>query len=144
MFKRKFTGIIIFICAIGGFLLMVEFLNMLSRDDDACEETFALTPVASAHNPVVATIIFTDTLVSPFCSVVVSGGKVVWINSSKGLIQVSSDPHPIHSDNSEISEGKFVLDLEPGQSASVILTRKGIFGFHDHLKPNLRGKIRIQ
>src|SRR5438046_1001494 len=121
MINKKVIGLVVFICGLGGFLLMAQFFNMLSGDD-SCSPKISFIQVAFAHNPEAATVVFTDNGVFPACSVVVSGGSVIWVNNTSKSIQVSSDPHPVHTDNSEISEGKFVLELKSGQSARVVLT----------------------
>lgn len=132
--NKKLVGILLFVSAVAAFILMDRFLDGLA-DKDFCTE-------ANAKH--MSTIIFTNDGVSPLCSIVQSGQKVIWENKSEKTIQVSSDPHPVHSDNSEISSGKFVLQLEPGKNTSVIMIRRGTFGFHDHIKPSLSGKIIIK
>jgi hypothetical protein len=143
MNRKKIIVVVFFISGVCIFLLMVNFLDKLS-DNDPCVTDTAMVPTALAHDVLVSTIIFKENAVFPLCSSVLSGGTIIWVNESGKKIQVSSDPHPVHSDNSEISDGKFVLELEPGQSTSVVLTRRGKFGFHDHLNPSLVGKIIVE
>lgn len=125
---------LLFIGVVGAFILMDRLLESLA-DKNSCTEAVA------AH---LSTIVFTPMGVSPECATIESGQKVTWENKSGRTIQVSSDPHPVHTDNAEISSGQFVLQLEPEQSANVILTRKGTFGFHDHIRPSLSGKIIVR
>jgi len=144
MTGKNLIGIFIFILAAVALSFLGPLLYLLS-DKNPCNGEIALAPIVFAHEDLnLANIIFKDDGVSPPCDAIISGGKVVWVNNSAKPIQVSSDPHPIHTDNSEISDGKFVLQLEPGQSATITLTKKGNFGFHDHLKPNLSGRILVK
>ena len=73
-----------------------------------------------------------------------SGGKVAYTNNSGAKIQIGSDPHPTHTANTELTDGDFVLEIEPGASATVTLTKTGNWGYHDHLNPGVRGKVTVQ
>ena len=75
---------------------------------------------------------------------VTSGGKIKWVNNSSKKVSVASDPHPVHSANSEITNGQFVIELAPGASAEVTVTKKGTWGFHDHLNPTTKGTVVVQ
>lgn len=132
--SKRASIILLLVFGMIAFLLMDRFFDRLA-DTDSCVEG-----VAEATS----TIVFSSERVSPACTLLSSGQTVTWVNRSGKTIQVSSDPHPVHSDNFEISGGTFVLQLEPGESSSVIVVRKGTFGFHDHGKPSLGGKIIIK
>ena len=134
MNKGAFTIVALLIGGTAAFLFMDGFLDRLA-DDDSC--VAAVAEKASA-------ITFTESGVTPACSIASSGQKITWVNATPRVIQVSSDPHPVHSDNPEISDGKFIIQLDPGQGADAVLTRKGTFGFHDHAKPSLTGTLIIE
>lgn len=89
-------------------------------------------------------ITFTDDGFSPAQVTVKSGGAIKWVNNSSAKVQAASDPHPTHTTNPEITDGDFVIELAPGASSSVKITKSGTWGFHDHLKPAVRGKIVVQ
>jgi hypothetical protein len=91
----------------------------------------------------ISTITFGENEVYPTCSLVTSGQEVIWVNQTERTVYVSSNPHPIHTDNREISGGKFSLLLAPGEMTNVTLTKKGTFGFHDHLRPTHSGTIIV-
>ena len=143
--KKKIIGIAILAVAAAAFAFVVFFLESLSgsSDKNPCPEGVAMAKTAFAHD-LYETITFTDDGVSPACSAILSGGAVMWVNKSTKSIQVSSDPHPVHFYNSEISDGKFILQLEPGEQKSVTMIKRGTFGFHDHKNPSLVGKITIK
>ena len=141
LFKnRNIAVVLVFAGVIGVFVFMISFLEGLSDKNPCVPEA---VNAAFAHDESVAIVRFTDEGVFPECSNIPSGGTVIWVNEGANIIQVSSDPHPVHSDNPEISDGKFVLILPPGESAQVTLEKRGTFGFHDHINPSLSGKIII-
>lgn len=71
---------------------------------------------------------------------VASGTSVTFKNDSNSEVQIDSDPHPVHTDDTELNIGL----LQPGQSKTVTLTKTGAFGIHNHLMPSERGSITIQ
>lgn len=81
---------------------------------------------------------------SPNPVTVKSGQKISWVNQSSAKMQVGSDPHPIHSANDELTNGQFVMELEPGTTVAVVLTKTGTWGYHDHLNPGQRGKVVVE
>lgn len=90
------------------------------------------------------TISATDNGFSPTNATVKSGGEITWVNNSSAKIQVGSDPHPTHTSNPEITGGQFVIELAPGASSAVTVTKKGTWGYHDHLNPASRGKVVVE
>jgi plastocyanin len=72
------------------------------------------------------------------------GSRVTFVNNDTRSHEMSSDPHPMHTDCPEIDVG----DLPPGQSRSTQnLVTPRTCGFHDHLDQDnaaLQGTIRIQ
>lgn len=86
----------------------------------------------------------TDAGFTPAQVTVKSGGKVAYTNNSSAKIQVASDPHPVHTANDELTEGDFVMEIAPGASATVTLTKTGTWGYHAHLNPGIRGKIVVE
>lgn len=102
---------------------------------DICSESIAVKT---------STIIFSEEGVQPKCSIIVSGSTVTWINEGEDILQVASNPHPQHTANAEISGGQYSIVIKPKQNATVTLTKKGTFFFHDHAQPLLYGKIIIK
>lgn len=90
------------------------------------------------------TITITAAGVSPQSVTVPLGGRVTFVNNNSRAHDMSSDPHPEHTDCPEVTVGF----IQPGQSRTTQnLTRARTCGFHDHNQPNvasLRGSIRIQ
>jgi plastocyanin len=93
---------------------------------------------------VAATITITASGVSPSSVTVSPGQRVTFVNNDSRPHDMSSDPHPDHTDCPEITVGF----LSAGQSGTTQnLNRVRTCGFHDHNQPdvaNLQGTIRIQ
>ena len=90
------------------------------------------------------TITITAAGASPGSVSVALGGRVTFVNNDTRAHDMSSDPHPEHTDCPEITVGF----IQPGQSRTTQnLTRARSCGYHDHNQPSvasLRGTIRIQ
>jgi plastocyanin len=96
--------------------------------------------------PVGATItIGTNNAVSPSSVTINSGESVTFVNNSGRQRQMSSDPHPAHTDCPGISASGV---LSTGQSGTTnALTTSRTCGFHDHLddgNASVRGTIVIR
>jgi plastocyanin len=92
-----------------------------------------------------ATITITSAgVVSPSTVTIRQGGRVTFINNHSRPHDMSSDPHPEHSDCREIEQVGF---LSPGQSrTSGNFNTVRSCGFHDHNEPDtagLKGRITI-
>jgi plastocyanin len=73
-----------------------------------------------------------------------AGGTITWVNSDNRAHDMSSDPHPQHTDCPGMNAG----DLNPGQQRTVgpVSTVRSC-GYHDHLNPgstSLQGRITVQ
>jgi plastocyanin len=72
------------------------------------------------------------------------GGTVTFVNNDNRMHEMSSDPHPIHTDCPALNIG----NLNPGESrASQALTAARSCGIHDHANPataNLKGTVTIR
>ena len=86
-----------------------------------------------------------DGRVSPQTVTIPRGGRVTMINNHNLAHDMSSDPHPDHTQCPELNQWGF---LQPGQQrTSGNLNVARTCGFHDHNRdtdPNLRGTITIQ
>jgi plastocyanin len=95
-------------------------------------------------NPNVITISATG-VVTPKELTVTPGTRVLFTNSDSRRHDMTSDPHPEHSDCPELNQ---VGVLNPGQSRETgNLVAVRTCGFHDHDLPdnvNLRGRIVIR
>lgn len=103
--------------------------------------TNAINPDASASSTkAAATITFTDNGFSPSTTTVKAGDTVQVTNNSSQPMQFDSDPHPQHTDEPELNVG----EVDPGESKTFVVTKKGHWGFHDHLDAGFTGTLNVQ
>jgi plastocyanin len=86
-----------------------------------------------------------DGRVSPAQVTISRGGRVTMINNHNTAHDMSSDPHPAHTDCPELNQWGF---LQPGQQrTSGNLNTARTCGFHDHNRETdtgLQGRVIIQ
>jgi plastocyanin len=92
-----------------------------------------------------ATITIANGAVSPGSVTISVGQSVRFVNSDSRLHDMSSDPHPVHTNCPSINN---VGNIAPGQTKDTMgFSGSGSCGFHDHNDPengNLQGRITIQ
>jgi plastocyanin len=107
--------------------------------------TTSTTP-PSGGNPTTATItIGTDGRVSPASVTIAPGGRVTFINNHNQAHDMSSDPHPEHTQCVEINQVGFLTSGQQRTTGNLNTVRT--CGFHDHNLPEntgLQGRIVIQ
>lgn len=121
----------------GGYALLHK------SDSNATGPTASTSPTPSSSAsaaPVAATITFTDNGFSPALVTVKSGDTIRITNKSSQPIQFDSDPHPAHTDDTELNVGS----VDAGASQTFVLTNKGNWGYHDHLSPGFTGRINVE
>ncbi len=102
------------------------------------------TPTPGGTGQVTITI-GNDGVVSPRTVTVAPGSRVTFTNNHNRSYDVSSDPHPSHTDCPEINQVGFLQAGQTRQTGN--LNTVQVCGFHDHDNPtnrNLQGTIRIQ
>lgn len=90
------------------------------------------------------TITITSAGVSPRDITVAVGSRVTFVNNDSIPHDMSSDPHPEHTNCPEITVG-FIAASQSRQTDN--LNRARVCGYHDHNQPSttsLQGTIRIQ
>jgi plastocyanin len=100
---------------------------------------------APTPNPSTVTITISSSGASPRSVTIAAGGRVTFVNNDTRPHDMSSDPHPEHTDCPPMRD---VGLLSPGQSkTSGNFTAARTCGFHDHIEPSntsLQGTIIIQ
>ena len=95
--------------------------------------------------PTSTTFTITSSGVSPRTMTISPGARVLFVNNDSRPHDMSSDPHPAHTDCPAINQAGF---LPPGQSReSGNLTTVRTCGFHDHDQSenaSLKGTITIR
>jgi plastocyanin len=100
------------------------------------------TPAASTSQAESASVTMTynQNGFSPVSVTIKSGQTVTLTNNSSRTIQVDSNPHPAHTDDTDLNIGR----IDPGQGKTATLTKMGTFGIHNHLNPSDTAQITIQ
>ena len=102
-------------------------------------------PASPVATDPATTITITAAGVSPKEIQVAVGGRVTFVNNDSAFHEMSSDPHPIHTDCPEINS---VGALGPGTTRqTAAFTRARTCGFHDHGQENntaLQGRIVVR
>jgi hypothetical protein len=86
-----------------------------------------------------ADIVYTGYGFTPDDIALASGATVTIINESSKDLEFVSDPHPSTDANPELNIGK----IASGERKSFTITKKGAWGYHNHLSPLKRGRITI-
>jgi plastocyanin len=102
------------------------------------------TPPAGAVST--TTITITNSTVNPKNIIVTRGSQVTFINNDNQSHNMTSDPHPDHTDCPEINQVGFLSAGQRRQTGNMV-TNRTVCGFHDHDLPDvagLHGSITIQ
>ena len=104
------------------------------------------TPPTTGGNPTTATItIGTDGRVTPSSVTIAPGGRVTIVNNHNQSHDMSSDPHPEHTQCPEFNQIGFLTTGQSRTSGNFNTART--CGYHDHNLPDstgLQGRIIIQ
>lgn len=123
--KRPLWQWIAIYLAIGGLIYFAVYYFYFAKKGGAPYET---------------TIAITASGFQPGNITVKAGDTVVWKNQGAITGNVSSAPHPAHTDYSPLNLG----DIAPGASVSLTLPTAGAYRFHNHLNPSQFGSVTVQ
>jgi plastocyanin len=104
------------------------------------DNSTAGTDQPNPNTKAVATITYSDSGFSPSTITVKAGSKVEIKNTSSHDMQFDSDPHPVHTDDTELNVGT----VASGQSMTFTVNKTGTHGYHNHLNPSDTGTIIVQ
>ncbi len=151
-----FFGVIVIIGVAGYFLLTGDKNKYQSQTSVNVSQETNQVPTQPLNSPTISvntsdnkevaqgiSIEYTNNGFSPETVTIKSGSQITWINKSSKTVEIGADPHPAHTGNREVSGGKFVLTLLPGQQETVIVSKIGTFGYHNHIMPVERGTIVV-
>lgn len=128
------------VIAIGAFLL---FGNKKAGDSPNAANTNtsdAFDRVELTDDEIAATITYTSSGFNPSRVTVPAGSALLIINESDDVVAPSSDNHPTHTLNPELN----FPDIRPGQSATMVLTKTGTWGIHDHYDADKRATVIVE
>lgn len=85
------------------------------------------------------TITYDGTAFSLSAETIKVGETVKVTNNSSSELDFDSDPHPVHTDNTELNVG----DIAPGESKTFTVHKTGTWGFHNHLDASQHGSFTV-
>ena len=130
--------------AIFSSALVLSACNLYKTQSSGNGGTVTQTQEQQQTQTAAGTVTFSDSGVSPSTVTIKFGESLTWVNNSSKSVQVGSANHPTHTLNQELTSGEFVTELAPGASATVTLTKKGTWGYHNHLDPSVTGKVVVE
>ena len=147
--KRSTIAVLVLIVAVVVGLLVWLAVRPDTNDSSDSQEQAASETTQPAPAPVsepappqanVVTVAYDNNGFSPTTITVKSGQTVNFANKTSSTIQPSSDPHPQHTDNSELNAG----NISGGSSGTITPKRAGSFGMHDHFNPSHTLNITVE
>ncbi len=141
--KKVIVSLVVLVILVGAIVLVVSKRHKDNTDTTTnTPATSQTTPASSSTTTPAAknVITYDGSGFSPSQLTVKSGDTVTVKNSSSDAVQFQSDPHPTHTDDPDLNVGM----IQAGQSATFTATKKGSFGYHNHLDPSQRGNITIE
>jgi plastocyanin len=133
--KAAIIGLVAVVVIGGGRYLLLHKSQTKTNSSPSSQ-----TQDSSSSTQSSGTITFDGTMFSPASLSVKTGTTVTIKNTSSEELQFDSDPHPVHTDDTDLNVGA----VPAGQSKTFMVTKAGTFGYHDHLDPSIQGKITIQ
>jgi len=122
-------------------------LTVTACGSSSSSPSSASSPTTAPGDAVAATTItITNGVASPKNIKVARGSQVTFINNDSQPHNMTSDPHPEHTDCPEINQVGFLSSGQRRQTGNMV-TNRTVCGFHDHDAPNvagLQGSITIQ
>jgi len=139
---NKVMVAVVAVLILGAALIWVYFSSNKppTTTTSTSQSTQSSTTGSTSPTPTVAaTIVYDGSSFSPSSVSVKSGDKVTFTNNSQSTVQVNSNPHPFHTDDSDLNVGT----ISPGQSMTVTLSKTGSFRYHNHLNPSQGGAVTV-
>lgn len=150
MKKSVIIGLVVLALVAGGVVFAMNKKDKKPSSTTSTTDTnqaASTTPSNSTTNNTTgsttseeATITYSNDGFSPSTLTVKSGTRITIKNTSDHDMQFDSDPHPVHTADTELN----VDMVGAGQTATFTVTKKGTFGYHNHLNPNQTGTIVVQ
>ncbi|MDP3901663.1 MAG: hypothetical protein Q8Q37_01635 [bacterium] len=138
--NKTITALVIIIILVGGYFL----LNNNQQSAPISENSLEGLPVDTSLK-----ILYTDAGYEPNELRVTVGASVVFENQSSLSMWTASAAHPTHrvyptAGGCIGSTFDSCAGIQPGQSWSFIFDQIGIWGYHNHLRPNYTGTIIVE
>ncbi|HSX15000.1 MAG TPA: cupredoxin domain-containing protein [Candidatus Saccharimonadales bacterium] len=137
--KYWIIGIVVVILAVGG-IIVARSGNNSNSNSTSTTSTQSTDTTGQTAPQSAATITYTGSGFSPNTITVKAGDTITIMNASSRSLQLDSNPHPAHTDNTELNVGA----VAAGQSATFTISKTGTWGYHNHLEASQTGSITVQ
>lgn len=138
--NRIIVAVIVVAVVVAGAIWYIIASSKKTTAPAATNNTSSSSNNNASNQEVASTITYDGSSFSVSNSTVKSGATVKVVNNSDKELDFDSDPHPVHTDNTELNEG----GIAPGESKTFTLTKTGTWGFHNHLDASQRGTITVE
>jgi plastocyanin len=132
---KAIIALVIVAVVAGGAVLIVHNRQGTSSNANSSSTSQSSSSTESAA----ATITYDGSSFSPNSVTVKAGDTIKITNSSQAALSFNSNPHPVHTDEPELNVGT----VDAGQSETFTVTKKGTWGYHNHLAPSQGGSIVV-
>lgn len=130
---------LVLVAVLAGAVVMLSKKDSTTKADDHTSHTHS-TSTSDAQNDVAMIITYDGKGFSESTSSIKVGQSVKVVNSSDVDLAFDSDPHPVHTDNTELNAGA----IAPGESKTFTIDKKGTWGYHNHLNASQHGEITVE
>lgn len=136
----KLVVIAIAVVVIAGGAILVQNKTK-EKTPSASNNNSSSSQDTSSNNDAAAalTITYDGSNFSLSAETVAVGETVKVTNNSSSELDFDSDPHPVHTDNTELNVG----DIAPGESKTFTVHKTGTWGFHNHLDASQHGSFTV-
>ncbi len=133
------VALVVVAVVVGGILVMMN-KKATQSGANRVDQTNQNGTNRESSKPADVTITYDGSSFTLSAASVKSGGTVKIVNDSDNDLQFQSDPHPLHTDNAELNVGQ----IDPGKDVTITLSKKGTWGFHNHLSHTQHGQITVE
>ena len=136
--KRPLWQWLVIYLIIGALVYgVIYYFFFAKKSASPYQATASQTPTQTASQPVIT---ITSSGFQPSSLTIKAGETVVWSNQGGDTSNVSSSPHPTHTDYPPLNLG----DIAPGASVSLVFPTAGTYKYHNHLNASQFGSIIVQ
>lgn len=140
-------GVLAVVVAIGGWIAINKGYSSQSSVTDISVKTEEVLPAAdsettqSQETPQSLEVFYTSESFSPSSLEINAGDTITFINKSNFPMWVASNPHPIHTNLSELDNRKSVAN---GGTYKFTFEVVGEYSYHNHLNSGDGGTIIVK
>ncbi len=127
---------------VGAVVYGLVYYFVLGKKDGYNYSPATVTPTRTISETTAQknTVTLTADGFKPASLTIKSGTKVTWTNKNGEMANVSSDPHPTHTNYPALNLGTF----KDGGTLSLTFDKAGTYGYHNHLNAAQTGTIVVE